>query len=108
MSVMNVDDDSFQDQVFNTDRLVLAEFSDTGSSDSALTSRILDDLAATLDDRVLILRLHADSTEATVENFAVDSVPTVIFFRNGAEVSRMTGVHDQDDYEQEIERLLED
>ncbi|MEN1835570.1 thioredoxin family protein [Pseudomonas lijiangensis] len=108
MSVMNVDDDSFQDQVFNTDRLVLAEFSASGSSDSALTSRIIDDLATTFDDPLLILRLDADSTEATVENFAVDSVPTVIFFRNGAEVSRMSGVHEQDEYEQEIERLLED
>ncbi|RMQ50572.1 Thioredoxin [Pseudomonas cichorii] len=107
MSVMNVNDDSFQDQVFTTDMLVLAEFSGAGS-DSAQTGRMIDDLAEEFEDQVLMLRVDTDSSEATAENFAVDSVPTVIFFRSGSEVSRMTGLCDVDDYRQEVEKLLRD
>ncbi|MFJ4141845.1 thioredoxin family protein [Pseudomonas sp. NPDC089734] len=112
MSVMNVDDDAFQDQVFTTNLLVLAEFSGPGINEngdpdsSALTNRIVDDLAVEYDGRVLMLRVHKDSSEATAENFGVDSVPSVIFFKNGAEVSRTTGFHDKDWYRQEIDRLL--
>jgi thioredoxin 1 len=54
-----------------------------------------------------MLRIDKDSCEPTAENFGVDSVPTVIFFRNGSEVSRASGLRDKKWFEQEINRLLE-
>jgi thioredoxin 1 len=107
MNVINVDDDSFQDHVFSSNQLVLAEFSGPGSSDSAQTSKLVDELARQFDGEVLALRIDKDSCEPTAENFGVDSVPTVIFFRNGSEVSRATGLRGKEWFEQEINKLLQ-
>lgn len=107
MNVISVDDDSFQDQVFSSSQLVLAEFSGPGSSESAQTSKIVDELARQFDGKVLMVRVDKDSCEPTVENFQVDSVPTVIFFRNGTEVSRAAGLRDKKWFEQEINKLLQ-
>jgi thioredoxin 1 len=107
MNVIHVDDESFQNHVFSSNHLVLAEFSGPDSSESAQTSKCVDELARQFDGKTLMLRIDKDSCEPTAENFGVDSVPTVIFFRNGSEVSRASGLRDKKWFEQEINRLLE-
>ena len=90
MRVIEVDDDSFQEKVFsekNKDKLVIAEFSGPGMdehgdpNDSSKAGEVMDLLA--FDERVPVLRIHKDSCEATAENYRVESVPTVFFFKNG-------------------------
>lgn len=106
MNVISVDDDSFQDQVFSSSQLVLAEFSGPGSSESAQTSKIVDELARQFDGKVLMVRIDKDSCEPTVENFQVGQ-RAHRNFRNGTEVSRAAGLRDKKWFEQEINKRLQ-
>jgi len=112
MRVIEVDDDSFQDVVFNSDKLVIAEFSGPGMdehgdpNESSRTGEILANLAEEFGDEVVILRIHKDSGEATAENYRVESVPTVLFFRNGSVVARTTEFLEEARYSTLIKKYL--
>ncbi|WP_426119713.1 thioredoxin family protein [Pseudomonas sp. DSP3-2-2] len=112
MRVIEANDDSFQDVVFNSDKLVVAEFSGPGMdehgdpNDSSKTGAVLDKLAEVFGEEVLMLRIHKDSCEATAENYGVESVPTVLFFRNGNVVGRTTGLLEEESYKKLIDKLL--
>jgi len=97
MRVIEVDDDSFQDVVFNSDKLVIAEFSGPGmdehgdSNGSSEVGEVMELLAEEFGHSVVVLRIHKDNCEATAEIYEVESVPTVLFFKNGNRVHRETG-----------------
>ncbi|HEX8543456.1 MAG TPA: thioredoxin domain-containing protein [Pseudomonas sp.] len=103
---------SFQDVVFNSDKLVIAEFSGPGMdehgnpNESSKNGAVLGKLAEAFGEEVLMLRVDKDSCELTAENYKVESVPTVLFFRNGNVVGRTTGLLEEENYKKLIDKLL--
>lgn len=53
-----------------------------------------------------ILTLDVDESPKTPERFGVMGLPTLIFFRDGVELARMTGITTFDDLNRRIERLI--
>lgn len=112
MSVIEVNDDSFQSQVFETSQLVVVEFSRPGFNsfgepdNSTRTGAILNQVAPEYEGRVKILRVPMDSCEATVEEFGVEGAPTIIFFRNDKELERVTDFHLKAWFRTRINELL--
>jgi thioredoxin 2 len=53
---------------------------------------VLDQLAAESGGRYLIAKLNVDENPQTAAEFRVQSIPTLLVFRNGALVDRMVGV----------------
>ncbi len=53
---------------------------------------VLDQLAAEADGRYIIAKLNVDENPATAAQFRVQSIPTLLIFKNGTLVDRMVGV----------------
>lgn len=51
----------------------------------------LDEIARERAGEILVAKLDADRHPATVQRFGIRSIPTLIVFRDGAEVARETG-----------------
>lgn len=56
--------------------------------------------------RLRVLALDVDENPKTPERYGVLGLPTLIFFRDGVELYRTTGVSTYDDLRRQIERLL--
>ena len=57
-----------------------------------MVAPVLDQLAAESDGRYLIAKLNVDDNPQTAEQFGIQSIPTLLIFKNGALVDRMVGV----------------
>lgn len=53
---------------------------------------VLDQLAAESNGRYIIAKLNVDENPQTAARFGIQSIPTLLLFKNGALVDRMLGV----------------
>lgn len=63
-------------------------------------------LARSFGDRLRVLAMDVDENPRTAEQWQVRGLPTLIFFRNGAEVHRIVGVGTYESLHRQTERLL--
>ncbi|MDO4288298.1 MAG: thioredoxin [Eubacterium sp.] len=59
---------------------------------------IIDEIAAELPSNVKICKLNVDENTELARQFRVMSIPTCIFFKDGAETERFVGSRDKGDY----------
>ena len=71
-----------------------------------MLSPTIDSLSEEYDSQIDVGKVNVDEQGALAAQFGIVSIPTVIIFKDGKEVKRMIGVHDADEYRDEIEQLL--
>jgi thioredoxin len=65
---------------------------------------VLDQLAAESNGRYLIAKLNVDENPMTSSRFGIQSIPTLLIFKNGALVDRMVGVQSKQAIALRLER----
>ena len=79
-------------EVINSGKTVLVDFSATWCGPCKMMEPILKDLAAMTNDDVKILKVDVDKNREAAMAFAVQAVPTLILFKNGEIKWRQSGV----------------
>ena len=94
------------DQKVKSDKLVLVDFHADWCQPCKLAEPVLEELSEEYKDKLSILKLDTDANQAVAQKFGVMSIPTIIAFKNGAEVERMSGFGGKDGYVRLIEKVL--
>jgi thioredoxin 1 len=71
---------------------VLVDFYATWCGPCKTISPILQDFARQMGDRVRVLKIDVDKNQAVANKYKVQSIPTLIIFKNGEIKWRQTGV----------------
>lgn len=82
--------DNFDTEILNFGGLVLADF----YSDSCVPCKRMSPLLAELDEEyesVKLAKINVNFSEELAEKYSVMSVPVLIFFKDGEEISRLNG-----------------
>ena len=66
----------------------------------------VDELAASFEGRAEVLKVNVDSEPELAERFNVLSIPTIVFFRDGREVKRVTGALPKSAIESTLGRIV--
>lgn len=61
-----------------------------------LQGSILDDLAGEVGEGVTLAKVNVDNAQAIAAQYAVQSIPTLIIFRQGEAVQRFVGVQNKE------------
>jgi thioredoxin 1 len=80
------------DSIINDSRPVIVDFHALWCSPCKMQSPILKEVAAELGDRVRVIKIDVDSNSQIAGRYSVQSVPTIIIFKNGRAVWRQSGV----------------
>ncbi len=88
MEVINSQD--FEKRVLKNNKTVLVDFFATWCGPCRMLSPILEQVASETDAE--ILKVDIDESMDLARRFGIMSVPTMILFKNGEEVNRMTGL----------------
>ena len=96
----------------NISHLTSGSFDEAISSGSALVdfwagwcmpckmvAPVIEELAAAYEGKVAVGKVDVDNESALAARFGITSIPTVILFRDGAEVKRFIGVQPKAIYE---------
>lgn len=102
-----VTDNNFDDEVLNSDGLVLVDFWAAWCGPCVMLSPIIEELGEDMGDKVKVLKLNVDENKETAGKFQVMSIPTVILFKDGEPVETMVGVRPKEFYEEKIKEHSE-
>jgi len=80
------------DSIINDPRPVIVDFHALWCSPCKMQSPILKEVAAELGDSVRIIKIDVDANNQIASRYNVQSVPTIIVFKNGKQVWRQSGV----------------
>lgn len=86
--------ETFND-VINSDQLVLVDFFATWCQPCKTMRPILEQVKSVLESRIRIIKVDVDKHGATANQYHIQSVPTLILFRNGEVLWRTIGVVDK-------------
>lgn len=98
--------DNFDVEVAQSSTPVIVDFYADWCGPCRFVSPIMAQLAGEFAGKIHVYKLNVDDNPSLAERFGVMSIPTVIYFKNGAEQDRMIGVAHLHDYKQKVETLL--
>ena len=104
--ILIVTDASFETDVVQNDLPVVVDFWAEWCGPCKQIAPVLDTLADTFDGKVRIAKVNVDQNRAIPMNFNIRGIPTLIAFKGGQEVGRLTGFGGQDSVERFVRDLL--
>ncbi len=91
-----VTDESFEDEVLESSLPTLNDFWAEWCGPCKMIAPILKELAAEYDGRLKITKLDVDENPTTAGAYGVQSIPTLILFKDGRPVERIIGYQPKD------------
>lgn len=85
---------------------VLVDFWASWCGPCRMLSPVIDSLAEEYEGKIEVGKVNVDTEGALAAQFAIVSIPTVILFKDGKEIKKMIGVHDADEYRDELDAVL--
>jgi len=80
------------DSVIHDNRPVIVDFHALWCSPCKMQSPILKEIATDLGDKIKVIKIDVDQNSEIASRYNVQSVPTLIIFKNGKLVWRQSGV----------------
>jgi len=88
---VTVTDASFDAEVLKSDLIVVTDFWAEWCGPCRVIAPFLDQIADEFANQVKVAKLDIDANPTVTSNYGVLSLPTVIVFKNGQPVERITG-----------------
>lgn len=96
--------DNFEAEVLKADGIVLADFYSDSCVPCKRLSPVIAEIEEQFGDKAKFVKININFDAELAEKYEVQSVPTVVFFRNGEELSRLNGTLKKSDIISEIEK----
>lgn len=87
----HADDASFAAEVLRSKLPVVVDFWSPGCAPCRMLEPVVTDLASDYAGRVKVVEVNAAEADRTATRYGIVGTPTVMFFRKGREVERVTG-----------------
>ncbi len=104
--VLEVDDNNFDTEVVQAEGPVLVDFSATWCGPCKKLEPVVHEIAGDYGDKLKVVKVDVDKAPGTAAKFAVMSVPTLIFFRDGQVRDQVTGVVPKRAIAERVDKVL--
>jgi thioredoxin 1 len=102
MAVGKVSDSTFASEVLKATSPVVVDFWAEWCRPCRSIAPALEEIAGSLGEKVKIVKLNVDENPQTAAKYGIQSIPTLMIFKNGQEASRQIGAAPKQKLEQWI------
>ncbi len=106
MSTAHFTDNDFDSNVVQSNIPVLVDFFATWCGPCRMMSPVIDELSDEYAGKVKIGKLDVDENPQTSIKFGVQSVPTLVFFKNGEVVNTVIGFQSKESLKNKLDAFL--
>lgn len=90
--VLEINDENFETEVLNADGPVLVDFWAPWCGPCKAIGPIIEDLSTSFNGKIKFTKCNVDDNPASPGKYGVRSIPTLIFFKNGAVAEQVVGL----------------
>ena len=105
MAEVTFTDANFEAEVLKSKGLVLVDFFAPWCGPCKIMAPTIDKLAADYKGKVIIGKLNLDENTAIGTKYQIQSIPTIIIFRDGKMVDTIPGLQSEDALRQKLDSL---
>ncbi len=106
-TILQLGTEDFRQAVLESDKPVLVDFWADWCQPCHMLAPTIEQLAETYGDRITVAKVDIDAAKDLATQYAVNSIPTVLLFKDGAVAGRLVGVRQQQDYVTALDALLD-
>lgn len=106
MALTQVTDADFKQQVLESSKPVLVDFWATWCNPCQMIAPIVEQVASEFADSLKVTKLDVDSNQRTAMTYGVQSIPTLVIFKDGKEVKRLVGFMPKERLAGEVQRVI--
>jgi thioredoxin len=92
VSILEINEANFKDEVLLSNEPVVVDFWAEWCAPCKALAPVLDEIAVGYSGRVKVARINVDENSALAEQYAVRSIPTLLFFAGGQLCRHTVGV----------------
>ncbi len=105
-NVVVVTDDNFESAVVNSGKPAVVDFWAAWCGPCRMIAPHVEALAVEYAGKVVVAKLDVDASRQTAMKFGIQSIPTLLFFKNGKLADRLVGVADRKVIKAKLDALL--
>jgi thioredoxin 1 len=106
MAIVKLTKENFKKEVLESDMPVMVDFFADWCAPCKLIAPTVEELAQKYEGKIKICKANVDEVPEIASEYAVLSIPTLIFFKKGKRIDEVTGAISKEELEEHIEKAL--
>ena len=91
MSIVNLNDENFENEVLRSDKPVLVDFWAQWCGPCKMLSPVIEEIAEEYDGKIKVAKCNIDEEMQLAVQYGISSIPTILLFENGEIVKKSIG-----------------
>ena len=106
MAALEVTDDSFSNEVLNSELPVLVDFWAEWCGPCKMVSPIVEELSNEYNGKIKVAKLDVDSNPQTATNYGIRGIPTLLMFKDGSAVDQIVGAVPKTHIAERLDKII--
>ncbi|MDE1975715.1 MAG: thioredoxin [Elusimicrobia bacterium] len=106
MAEIHLTDDSFENEVVQSQSPVLVDFWAPWCGPCRMLSPVIEEIAKEYTGKIRVAKINTDDHPNSATRFKISAIPTLLFFKDGKVIEQMVGVHSKAEIKKTLDSLV--
>jgi thioredoxin 1 len=104
-NILTLTSSNFDQEVVKSSQPVLVDFWAEWCGPCKQIAPMLDELATEYEGKVKVGKINVDDNQGLAAQYRINSIPTLLFFKNGQVVDQIIGARSKKDFKAKLDQL---